>query len=98
MAKKIIWTDRADKTFTKILEFYVERNGSKLYSRKLNKEIQTLLSVLSKQIHLGAKTEKQRYRVFIRGNYKIFYEVDETHLIVHMIWDCRQNPESFKLT
>lgn len=98
MAKKIIWTDRADKTFTKVLEFYIERNGSKTYSRKLNREIQTLLTVLSKQAHLGTKTEKQRCRVFIRGNYKIFYEVDETHLIVHMIWDCRQNPESFKLT
>lgn len=49
MAKRIIWTDRADKTFTKILEFYIERNGSKTYSRKLNKDVQVLLSILSKQ-------------------------------------------------
>ena len=98
MAKRIIWTDRADKTFTKILEFYIVRNGSKAYSRKLSKEVHILLSVLSKQPHLGAITEKKRYRVLIQGNFKIFYEVDETHLIVHLIWDCRQNPESFKLT
>ena len=48
MAKRIIWTDRADKTFTKILEFYIERNSSKMYSSKLNKEVQALLSVISK--------------------------------------------------
>ena len=76
MAKRIIWTDRADKAFTKILEFYVERNGSKTYSRKLNKEVQILLSVISKQPHIWIKTEKEGFRVFIRGNYKIFYEVD----------------------
>ena len=97
MAKRIIWTDRADKTFTKILEFYVERNGSKTYSRKLNKEVQVLLSVISKQPLIGTKTEKERFRVLIRGNYKIFYEVDEAKIFVHLIWDCRQNPEDFNI-
>lgn len=97
MAKRIIWTDRADKTFTKILEFYVELNGSKTYSRKLNKEVQVLLSVISKQPHIGTKTEKERFRILIRGNYKIFYEVDETKIFVHLIWDCRQNPEDFNI-
>jgi len=97
MAKRIIWTERADKIFTRILEFYIERNGSKIYSRKLNKEVQVLLSVISKQPHLGTKTEKERFRVLIRSNYKIFYEVDKAHIVVHLIWDCRQNPEDIKL-
>lgn len=97
MAKRIIWTERADKIFTRILEFYIERNGSKIYSRKLNKEVQVLLSVISKQPCLGTKTEKERFRVLIRGNYKIFYEVDKAHIVVHLIWDCRQNPEDIKL-
>lgn len=97
MVKRIIWTTRADKTFTKILEFYIERNGSKTYSRKLNKEVQVLLSVISKQPHIGTKTEKERFRVFIRGNYKIFYEIDTTKIFVHLIWDCRQKPEDFNI-
>jgi plasmid stabilization system protein ParE len=97
MVKRIIWTDRADKAFIRILEFYIEQNGSKTYSRKLNKEVQALLSVISKQPHIGTKTEKERFRVLIHGNYKIFYEVNEAQLIVHLIWDCRQNPEDIKL-
>jgi plasmid stabilization system protein ParE len=97
MAKKIIWTDRADRTFTKILEFYIERNGSKTYSRKLDKEIQSLLSVLSKQPLLGFKTEKDNFRILIRGYFKIVYEIDNTRLIIHLVWDCRQNPKELNL-
>jgi Plasmid stabilization system protein len=97
MVKRIIWTNRADITFTKILEFYISRNGSKTYSRKLNKEVQALLIVISKQPLIGIKTEKIGFRVLIRGNYKIFYEIVETKILIHMIWDCRQNPEDIKL-
>jgi plasmid stabilization system protein ParE len=97
MAKRIIWTDRADRTFTEILKFYIVRNGSKTYSRKLDEEIQSLLSVLSKQPLLGFKTEKDNYRILIRGCFKILYEIDDTLLIIHLVWDCRQNPKELNL-
>lgn len=97
MAKRIIWTDRADRTFTKILEYYIERNGSMIYSRKLNQELQLLLEILSKQPLLGVKTETDNFRVLIRGNLKIFYTIETTSIIVHLVWDCRQNPQEIKL-
>lgn len=97
MVKRIIWTDKADRTFTKILEYYIKRNGSKIYSRKLNEEILSHISILSKQPLLGIKTNKKNYRVFIKRNYKIFYQIDENKLIIHLIWDCRQNPESLNI-
>jgi toxin YoeB len=93
MAKRIIWTERADSTFTKIIEYYIDRNGSKAYSRKLNKEIKKLLLDLLKQPQLGLKTEMENYRVLISGNFKIFYEIDSNTIIVHLIWDCRQDPK-----
>jgi toxin YoeB len=97
MVRRIIWTDRADRTFKKILEFYFLKNGSKTYSRKLNKEIHSLLSALSKQPFLGEKTENPKYRVVIHGHFKIFYEIDEKQIIVHLVWDCRQNPKELNL-
>lgn len=97
MAKRIIWTKRADRTFTQILEFYIKRNGSKTYSRKLQKEIQSILETLLKQPLLGIKTEKERLRVLIYDNFKIFYELSDNYLIVHLIWDCRQTPEDINL-
>ena len=94
MAKRIIWSRQADRIFTRILEFYIDRNGSKAYSHKLFHDIQSLLTILSKQPFIGLKTEIKDIRVFIKENYKIFYQIDDDKLIVHLVWDSRQNPES----
>ena len=32
MVKKVVWSKKADSIFIEILEFYVKRNGSNLYS------------------------------------------------------------------
>lgn len=97
MAKRIIWTSRTDQIFTRILEYYIERNGSKTYSRQLNRKIQSLITILSKQPFLGVKTDYLNIRVFINSDYKIFYQVSKDLLIIHLVWDCRQNPESLKI-
>jgi hypothetical protein len=69
MAKKIVWTNRADKIFSFILEFYLQRNGSKTYSRNLNKEIKEILDLLLKHPYLGVKTDLDEIRVLIYGNF-----------------------------
>ena len=97
MAKRVIWTSQADRIFTKILEFYIERNGSKAFSRELNNQVNSLISILAKQPFLGTKTEIENVRVFIKGDYKIFYQIEVEKIVIHLVWDGRQNPESFKL-
>jgi len=97
MAKRIVWSSRADQIFTKILAFYVERNGSKTYSRKLNKEVLSIISILSKQPYLGIKTDTENLRVVIKGELKIFYQIEKDKLIIHLVWDCRQNPKSLNI-
>jgi plasmid stabilization system protein ParE len=98
MAKRVIWSSKADRIFTKILKFYIERNGSKTYSRKLNNEILSIIAILSKQPFLGLKTDKEKVRVFIKGDLKIFYQIEIYILIIHLVWDCRQNPKSLNIT
>ena len=97
MAKRIVWSSRADRIFTKTLEFYIERNGSKTYSRKLNKEVLSIISILSKQPYLGIKTDTENLRVVIKGELKIFYQIEKDKLIIHLVWDCRQNPKSLNI-
>jgi len=94
MAKRVIWSRNADQIFIKILEFYIERNGSKTYSRRLNDEILSLIAILSKQPFLGIKTDKKDIRILIKSHFKIFYQIDNEMLIIHLVWDCRQNQES----
>jgi plasmid stabilization system protein ParE len=96
MVRKIVWTNRADKIFSHILEFYLERNGSKTYSRKLNKEIKEILKLLLKHPYLGIKTDLDEIRVLIHGYYKIFYQVISHTIIIHLVWDTRQNPDEIE--
>ena len=96
MVKRIVWTSRAEKIFTYILEFYVERNGSKTYSRKLNQEVKEIIDLLKKHPFLGTITDFENIRVIIRGDYKIFYQIKPAVIIIHLVWDCRQNPDDLK--
>jgi hypothetical protein len=36
-------------------------------------------------------------RVFVRGHFRIFYQIDNEKLIIHLVWDCRQNPETLNI-
>jgi len=94
MAKRIIWSRQAERVFNKILEFYIERNGSKTYSRKLNQEIISLVSILSNHPFIGIESDYKDIRILIKGNYKIYYKIKEDKLIIHLVWDSRQNQES----
>jgi len=46
MVKRIIWTLKAVSVFNKILDYYFQRNGSKVNSSILNKEIKETVNLL----------------------------------------------------
>lgn len=98
MAKhKIIWSYKAKIKLTEILKFYYQRNKNKKYSAKLYKEFQKSIKLLIKQPSLGLKTDIESIRALIIGDYIIFYEVAEDQIIIHSLWDCRQNPNDLNI-
>ena len=70
--RKIIWSHRAKIHLFQILEFYAERNKSKVYSLKLNKEIKKQLSYIQKQPEIGLKSEVEFIRGLVFENFIIF--------------------------
>lgn len=96
--RKIIWSHRARIRLFQILEFYAERNKSKAYSLKLNKEINKQLSHIQKQPEIGIKSEIESVRGLVFENFIIFYEIEPKQIIVHTIWDCRQNPKDLNIS
>ena len=95
MAKvKIIWSHRAEIKLFKILEFYSERNKSRSYSKKLYERLNKELKILIKQPDIGLKTEIESIRGLIIGDYLLFYEFVNEVIIIHTLWDCRQNPDN----
>ena len=97
MARRIVWTSKANLIFTEILEYYCNRNKSKTYSRKLNKEIHEIVSILPKYPFIGRKTDLDDIRVLIKGYYKIFYRVSPKEIVILLVWDTRQNPNYLSL-
>ena len=43
------------------------------------------------------KTDVDGVQGLILGNYVLFYEVDDDTIIIHHIWDSRQNPDDLKI-
>mgnify|MGYP000321056320 CR=1 FL=1 len=97
MVKRIVWTSRAYAIFSQILEYYAIRNQSKVYSRKLHLEIQQMIDLIAKFPWMGMKTSFKGIHVLIKGHYKIYYAITADEIIIHLVWDTRQNPKSLKL-
>jgi plasmid stabilization system protein ParE len=95
MAKrKIVWSNRAKIRLYAILDFYIVRNKSKVYSIKLQKLISKEVNLLLKQPDLGLKTSEDTTRGLIILNYIVYYEIADDKIIIHTIWDSRQNPDN----
>jgi plasmid stabilization system protein ParE len=90
---KIVWSHRARIKLYTILEFYSERNKSKVYSAKLYAKFNRGIKLLTKHPNLGIKTQIEFVRGLIVDEYIIYYEHHQDSIIIHTIWDCRQNPD-----
>ena len=95
--RKIIWTDRASLKLHDILNYYSQRNKSKTYSITLFKKFKLKLKMLVLTPEVGIKTNFPNVRGLIVGHFILFYEYDPERIIVHYIWDSRQNPENLKI-
>lgn len=94
MAKrKIIWSHRAEIRLFEMLEFYAQRNKSKTYSAKVYQKLNRELLILLKHPDIGLNTEIESVRGLIVDDYILFYEYDNDKIVIHSIWDCRQNPD-----
>jgi len=91
MAKrKIVWTQKANAERKDILEYWINKNKSKIYSIKLNKLFIESLKILSEHPNIGRQTSDNKTRVRIVRDYLIFYEVTKTEIIIQSIWDGRR--------
>jgi toxin YoeB len=95
--RKIIWSHRARNSFYRILRFFADRNKSKVYSAKLYKKINQEIQLLKKFPNIGFQTDLENVRGLISGHYIVYYEITEREIIIHTIWDNRQNPDDLKI-
>jgi plasmid stabilization system protein ParE len=95
--RKVIWSPQAKIDLFEILDFYYQRNGNKIYSRKLHSQLKKSVRMIQKFPKLGLKTDELNVRAIIEGHYTLFYKLTESHIEILIIWDNRQNPEKLDL-
>jgi plasmid stabilization system protein ParE len=95
MAKRdIIWTKTADLQFVGILEYWVKRNKSASYSKKLLRLVSKRTNQISEKPFSYRSTDFKDIRVFALGNFSIYHKVtDEKIIIITAFWDNRQDPK-----
>jgi len=64
---------------------------------KLNQEIKKQLAQIQRQPEIGIKSEMETVRGLVFENFIIFYEIEPDQIVVHTIWDCRQNPNDLTI-
>jgi plasmid stabilization system protein ParE len=95
--RKIVWSQQAKIKLYEVLQFFADRNKSKVYSQRLYQKINKELNLLVKQPDIGIKTNIESVRGLIIEDYILFYEITPEKIIIHTLWDCKQNPDDLRI-
>jgi len=79
------------------LAFYAETSNSTTYSKKIYQKFKKELKLLLNQPDIGFKTEFDSVHGLIVDHYIILCENVEGNIVVHSVWDCRQNPDDLQI-
>jgi len=94
MAKRnIVWARTADLQFVGILEYWVKRNESNNFSKKLLKLVTERTLQISENPFIYKSTDFKDVRVASLKNFSIYYKVTDKQIIVTAFWDNRQDPK-----
>jgi toxin YoeB len=95
---KIVWSDVANEKLEEILFFYLVRNESETYSKKLFRKFMQDIRLLSHAPNIGITNKLKNVRGLIIEEFIVYYEIKEDTVLILTIWDCSQNPEINKFT
>ena len=92
MAKKIVWSAKAQNDRKEILQYWKKRNNSTTYSQKLNFLFKNAANLISKFPKIGKLTGYKDTRIKIVRDYLMVYKEYDTQISIITIWDGRQDP------
>ena len=94
MALQIIWSSYAERDQDEILRYWAKRNKSKTYPRLLFHLFESTVNSLAKQeFNRHPTSAPDIFYKYVR-NYRVYFEVNSTSIVILHIWDARRNPEN----
>jgi len=96
MAKRLIWSNKAQINRKEIFEYWNNRNKSKVYSRKLNLIFNKHINLILKYPYIGISSDIDNVYLKTVRDFQIIYFVSPDTIVILEIWDSRQNPDKLK--
>lgn len=92
MAKRtVVWTRTADLQLVGIFEYWVKRNKSNSYSKKLMILVSERTKEIAEKPFIYISTDFKDIRVASMGNFSIYFKVTNEQIIIYAFWDNRQD-------
>lgn len=97
MARKIIWTKRANKRINQIIEYLEDEFGKNTTKSFVSKTYQ-LIDLISQNPHLGTmeNLDKNIRGFLLTKHNRVFYRVTESEIIILNFFDTRTHPKNPK--
>lgn len=92
MAKRLIWSENAKSIRKEILEYWIDRNKSSKYSKKLNIAFNKSANQIAEFPFSGVQVAESLYRGKLIKDYYLLYKITENDIRILFIWDTRRNP------
>jgi Plasmid stabilization system protein len=98
MARKVVWTKRANQKFNKIIE-YLEAEWGENVTRNFVKRTFEVIELMSDQPEIGTKEnpEKQIRGFLLTKHNRLFYRTTEKELKILNFFDTRSKPRKTKI-
>lgn len=96
---QIKWTSKAAKEKADALKFWIEKNKSNTYSRKIHLQSKKSLILLKANPYIGQELfdfEGIRCIVILR-KFSIFYRIVDHSIEILSFWDGHRNPDNIKI-
>ena len=89
------WTTEARNQWNEILRFYIERNGSQAYSRRLKKKMDEVTRAICIDPEWGQQSAVPNVRWRLVEYFIVYYTVESDRILVLSVWDARRDPDGF---
>ncbi|HOY12649.1 MAG TPA: type II toxin-antitoxin system RelE/ParE family toxin [Saprospiraceae bacterium] len=96
MVKQIIWSKKAKEDKTEILRYWLNRNKSNVYPKKLNDLIKEAILWIVENPFVRRSTDYEGVYVKQVRDYFILFEETESTIYILTIWDTRQDPKKIE--
>jgi plasmid stabilization system protein ParE len=95
--KQINWSAKAVQDKLAILDYWINRNKSKIYSQKLNLLFDKALAATAQNPESGKPTDYEHTRIKVISHYLIFYRIQPKSIEVIRIWNSRRDLKNLSL-